>query len=479
MIFFSFLLSVHFLLFTFQKETLNPFVFQSEGFSGQNILIAKNGEPPEYENREHSVSLGQNFGQWIDKLKRNQEIMDSHNFRSILENEVCPATEDLNKKRLSFDTEKQRELLVEFVKIYGKVLSYSKNHNYFYCIYRYSGFPQIRDIVDISEELLTETEHKDFLEILNTCYEQEIEGNGDAYLKPQPYGEEEVIPEGLNHLVPFISQRLSAYGNPSFRPQGSMAQAREYDFTHAIFYSQKFEKPGIVDYFSNVIFENSSCKCPGSDRCTRGCLKNGVSPQFQCTKRKSRKKRCMRHVNAAIMSTVYAFFDEHCPNGPFDRDSCLKTKAQGTLCDQAFIFTSALCGLNLDGEDRYKMIKSREVRLKCRGWWRHNKKLIFVNILTKTGESLTIPLFQKIDMPEDPEDLPEGSIIVSKSENRHGHIEIKTSRRECGKEGSDLCFCSDFCQSHKGEYKWPFRPQVIFQWNPEFVYYFEKNEQSI
>ncbi len=282
------------------------------------------------------------------------------------------------------------------------------------------------------------------------------------------------------HLLLFSSEKeiLDPFGfhqNKNFSRQNiliaGMENLPEYD-------NRESGEPGLVDYFSNIVFENTLCKCGGPSRCTRGCVRNGVFPQLRCYGRRTKRERCTRYVHAAIMNTVYAFFDEHCP--PFDSDSCDKMKAgQGTLCDQGFIFPSALCLLSLDGEDRYKIIEKRSVRSGCKGWFRHNKNLIFVDVLTETGENLTIPLFQRIDMPEYLGDLPKGSIIVSKSDSVHGHVEIKTDKKECGRDGKDTCFCSDFCTSRKGGYRWPFRPQTVFQWNPEFVYYFEKNGQSI
>ena len=73
-------------------------------------------------------------------------------------------------------------------------------------------------------------------------------------------------------------------------------------------------------------------------------------------------------------------------------------------------------------------------------------------------------------MPKDPNDLPVGAIVVSKSRTKlgrkHGHIEIKTNQKCNG----SACFCSDFCTDRdKNDYKprgtYPY--SVAFQLNPE------------
>ena len=257
----------------------------------------------------------------------------------------------------------------------------------------------------------------------------------------------------------------------------------------------QIERTEMTDYLSDSVFEISACKCePGNDRCTRGCGKPGSPPLLDCKGDKPQGKswkKCMRHVLSSMMKTIHEFMGKHCPNYPFDYGACDKgggAGAKSPICDQGFVMPSALCALNLDGKDRYSLIEDTEpikdrrgrpavtkpVSKSCEEWKSHNKSLTEVVILDDEGQPKKIPLFQKIDMPEDPEDLPDGSIVVMSSRSPHGHVEIKTNKNKCG-DGEDVCFCSDYCASRKGGYKPPFKPLAAFQWNPEALKYFEEN----
>ena len=257
----------------------------------------------------------------------------------------------------------------------------------------------------------------------------------------------------------------------------------------------KQQRVEMTDYLSNSVFEMAACKCePGNDRCTRGCGRPGASPLLDCKGDKSKSEswsKCMRHTLSAMMKTIHEFIGRYCPNYPFEYAVCDKGAKSGkpSICDQGFVLPSALCALNLDGEDRYSMIKDREpkeyfnkaknqimktapVLKSCEKWKGHNKALTTVVILDGEGQPKRVPLFQKADMPADPEDLPDGSIVVMESNSRHGHIEIKTNKKDCG---GNVCFCSDYCDSRKGGYQPPFKPLIAFQWNPEVLKYFEDN----
>ena len=73
------------------------------------------------------------------------------------------------------------------------------------------------------------------------------------------------------------------------------------------------------------------------------------------------------------------------------------------------------------------------------------------------GELEYKSLFEEIEVPMttggriDSERIPEGAVVVMTSSNIHGHAEIKTNRRDCGKNKDEICFCSDFCSSREGE----------------------------
>lgn len=475
-IIFSFLINPH--LFV-SKKILSPLDFQSEPFAQRkNLILMAHGRKVIglHGKKEPLTVLTDDFGWWMKELKANLKRMNADNFISLLEKKICPGLRQLKEKKISFTGPEQKKLLTEIVAIYGKVLNYSKDNNYFYCLYHYSGFPGNSDIFGVALDILTDSHYDDFVEILNSCHKQEIEGNGDNIYTDVLFDEVERFSEFIdNSLIHLLKQGNNQATSSSFLDWHPTISRKIDYLTYADFPAQSQEpvESELVDYFSNLIFENTSCRCRGNNRCTRGCVKGGVLPQVRCRGRKNRKKttlRCMGYVNGAIMATVHSYFDKYCPNQPFSYVSCLDTKGgEGTLCEQGFVFPSALCGLNLDGKGRFNLIRNKSVRKNCKNWFRHNGKLVFVDVSEQNGNWQEVPLFQKIDMPEDPEDLPSGTIIVSASDSIHGHIEIKTDKRECGKKKKDICFCSDFCDSRKGGYKWPFRPQVVFQWHPEFI----------
>ena len=78
----------------------------------------------------------------------------------------------------------------------------------------------------------------------------------------------------------------------------------------------------------------------------------------------------------------------------------------------------------------------------------------------------------------DIEKIPEGAIIIMESESDHGHAEIKTSKKECGTNKNETCFCSDFCEPRSGEDSYEAKDldiKGIFIFNPEI---FAKLKQS-
>ena len=257
----------------------------------------------------------------------------------------------------------------------------------------------------------------------------------------------------------------------------------------------------LVNYFSDNIFENSTCKCTGNDGCTKGCqhsrhLNRRQSPPInKCKGKKPRelsKAKCARHVTGAIMKTLHHFLAKYCSdiNKSVSEDrndyaQCVEdfnSNKEKNICEHGFIFPSALCAINLDGQsaDDYKKITNRKVRNKCKAWNKHNKLLLSINLKQDDGTVKEVPLFRKIS-PEkikqfqnDTSQIPSGSIIVSKSPSRHGHIEIKTNTDKCGSDNNQSCFCSDFCRD-RSSYNEVFSVQSIFQWNPEIIKYMKEN----
>ena len=235
----------------------------------------------------------------------------------------------------------------------------------------------------------------------------------------------------------------------------------------------------MTNYLSDTVFDLTSCaEChPGNDLCTRGCGKEnddtpGVSDCIEGKDDKGNRiypprtksqDSCMAFVNSSIMRTIHEFIGKHCLNYPFDRNECVavadgekpapKEESGIPFCGKGFVFPSALCALNLDGGDRYDQIKDTkpkpyrhvdkrtgkvEMRMttpvlkRCQDWAKGNQELTTVSIPDGQGGLKTVPLFQKVEMPDDPEDLPEGSIVVMNTRSRHGHVEIKTNKKECG-----------------------------------------------
>ncbi|MCZ0932783.1 MAG: hypothetical protein OXJ52_06505 [Oligoflexia bacterium] len=243
---------------------------------------------------------------------------------------------------------------------------------------------------------------------------------------------------------------------------------------------RKSEDSDLVKYLSKQAYDNSACKCGGNDACTRGCKKRGKwPPHLKCRGNKSKNKStkfCMRHVNGILTDTINTFFGRYCEdNYPFDREKCLdihkkNLKEQTNICTKSFVFPSALCALNLDGKDRYQSIKNKRIKRKCEKFeYRYNHNIKTIKLISDDGKRIEeTPLFEEITMPEDPNDLPTGAIVVMKSGSKHGHIEIKTDKQECN---GSYCFCSDYCASRSGGYTPPFKPVAVFRWNPKVLEY--------
>ena len=256
-----------------------------------------------------------------------------------------------------------------------------------------------------------------------------------------------------------------------------------------------------INYFSNNIFENSTCKCTGNDGCTKGCqhsrhLSRRQSPPINRCKGKKPMElssaKCARHVTGSIMKTIHHFLAKYCSDinkdvskNRNDYIQCVedfKANKEKNICEHGFIFPSALCAINLDGQSAndYKKIANRRVRRKCEAWNKHNKLLLSINLKQDDGTVKAVPLFKKIppeklqQFQSDTSQIPPGSIIVSKSPSKHGHIEIKTNKNKCGPNNDQACFCSDFCRD-RASYNEVFSIQSVFQWNPEIIKYIKDN----
>ena len=151
------------------------------------------------------------------------------------------------------------------------------------------------------------------------------------------------------------------------------------------------------------------------------------------------------------------------------------------ICQYGFMFESALCMLNLDGDedtDVYDIISDRHIKLTCKRWDQFNQSLLAVNVPLDYGTTIRIPLFKKIspkknkEFTKDASKIPEGAIIVTESNNKHGHVEVKTNQNTCGKDGTQSCFCSDHCRARS---RYNHRVLAVFVWNPDFIGYVSTN----
>lgn len=254
----------------------------------------------------------------------------------------------------------------------------------------------------------------------------------------------------------------------------------------------------VTKYFLDSIYENTFCRCGDNNGCTRGCRLPGrleekhYPPVRRCVGRKSNTKpstNCAMHVNGAIMTVIHDFLYFHCRFATGGRlesraeyDQCdahfTKNESSGNvnICWNGFKFESALCMLNLDGQgaDVYNVISNRRVRRNCKNWDRYNQFLLAVNASSYYGYVSIIPIFKRLpaernkEFRRDPRQIPEGAIVVTRSHNKHGHVEVKTNRQECGKDKNLTCFCSDFCRER---IQYDYSVLAVFEWNPEFIKY--------
>ena len=262
-------------------------------------------------------------------------------------------------------------------------------------------------------------------------------------------------------------------------------------------------KDQILEYFLDIIFENSFCRCQGNNGCTRGCRlasyldKDQYPPVRKCAGKKSMYSslsNCARHITGAMMTVIHDFLTDHCQNtgkgvieNMTDYQQCVNNfiedvnNSNTNICRHGFVFHSALCMLNLDGHsaDIYNNISNKYVRSNCKNWDQYNQSLLTINVSLYEGEFVRIPLFNKVspekntEFKREPHKIPTGAIIVTKSNLKHGHVEVKTDRQECGKDKTQTCFCSDYCRERL-RYDYPVL--AVFEWNPEFIKYANMNQ---
>ena len=236
--------------------------------------------------------------------------------------------------------------------------------------------------------------------------------------------------------------------------------------TPSINYGQNF-----IEKLSKTLFENSSCYCRNNGNCIRGCSKETGT----CTGSKAIgkfTKSCTRHITGSIMHIM----EQYCKKmgKTISKDQCekdveisKKTDGKYNICRQSLFYPSALCYLNMDGQNRINSstISDKKIRKKC-----ISEDSLTANLryfyAKKNNQLQKLPIF--IEFPFDNlEDLPFGSIIVFKSTNPNGHIEIKTTQLS---SNNTPYFCSDYCVPRKKKgWSKNHTPLVAFRWNPLFI----------
>ena len=272
-----------------------------------------------------------------------------------------------------------------------------------------------------------------------------------------------------------------------------------------------------MDYFLDNVYENAVCHCDkkdkGSDACSQGCMpKSEITPapdgeynsppMAVCDTKEPKdnvapindsKGVCARHVRSAIMNTIRKkltrYCDKEAPTTKAEYYTCLADDkgARGNkrnICEHGLLFESALCALNLDGQNSvFKGIKNTGVKTECINLHNWNNKFLYTFPIKKDdGSDEKVPLFKRLEKEKlagykaDPESIPKGAIVVMQSSTSdHGHIEIKTDKT-CGKDkdgNARSCFCSDFCTHREKNYPGN-EIKAVFVWNPEILEYAKK-----
>ena len=428
-------------------------------------------------------------------LKKINSKINTNNYKSVLSRAVCPRLVRLkNIEQKRFVSFKQRfEFLKEVILFYDKALDIKSNDPFLLsCIYNYYESSSQKELVKLTQIFLSPDKQKLFFKLLKSFEKGEREGNGDNLKYMEAY-----LPYLLRQNQALLSsqtQQRDWIGSFSYIQSAGEPQIEDfYEGYSSAVYDSKF-----INYFIDTLFENVTCQCEGNNGCTRGCKPGSfrfLGPVRRCLGRKpvsQTKARCARHVNSAMLNTIETFFSAYCEkSAPYIKGyyQCVKdfnkdiSKQNVNICQHAFVFPSALCMLNLSGDSfsAYRMIADKEVKTSCQNWDLYNRHLYSLPIPGLGGE---IPLFVK--MPEEkykefrkaPSKIPVGAVIVSQSQSRHGHVEVRTNKMLCGKDKTEICFCSDYCEERKN-YIWPYKMQAVYQWNPRLLEYIDQTAEAV
>ena len=421
-------------------------------------------------------------------LKTSQKTLNYDNHEYLASHQLCSYLQSLKsiEEKESVPSVSRFEFLSEMILFYDKILDINDQSLVVSCLYNYYQNSQAEELFNLTNQLLSPYKQKKLFELLSAFERTELEGNGDN------------LNTDISHLFKIDSSFDRAYSDNRVM---SLSSGFNYIQSHSrIFFDSFMEYSHYTEFlafFVDTLFQNTDCFCQGNDACTRGCLpKNLIQNRKavavkKCVGKKNistTKNYCARHVNAAITNTIEAFFSPFCSKmfshlkGYKQCVADFKTDISNkhiNICQHAFIFPSALCMLNLSGEDFsiYNKISNKHVRKTCKNWDLYNKNLYsFSSPYLNHGK---ISMFKKIPNSEyslfikNPSKIPVGAIIVSKSLGRHGHVEVRTDKVLCGKNKDKVCFCSDYCQERK-QYSWPHQILAVYEWNPEFLKYIDQ-----
>ena len=267
---------------------------------------------------------------------------------------------------------------------------------------------------------------------------------------------------------------------------------------HGLARGNLYKNQTMVEYFLNIVYMNAGCSCDINDGCTRGCPLESNSdrdhplPIRKCNGKKSihsSNDHCAKHVTGAIMAVAHESLLDHCKNTEqriHGYQECLRNFHKDifnnniNICRNGFQFPSAFCMLNLDGQNfsLYNQISSPYIKSKCKNLDRYNQFLLAVYVPLYNETFMIIPLFKRIspeknkEFEKDPSKIPTGAIIITDSYNINGHVEVKTNQKECGRDKTQICFCSDYCRERL---KYHHPVLAVFEWNPEFIKYVSGN----
>ena len=117
---------------------------------------------------------------WAEDLKVLRKDLNFSNFPELIDEVLCPHIERLQSAPYKFLSQDEKNpLLQEVVKTYGQVAEYSRDHNYFYCLYLYYKTPEADSLLKLSSAALSPTQQEALLYRMKSCHREETEGNGD------------------------------------------------------------------------------------------------------------------------------------------------------------------------------------------------------------------------------------------------------------------------------------------------------------